>query len=269
MHDHPVTITATWSPNADPDEIDCPVCEVFNGALHFAGPPPHDHLGEDDVDTDPPVAGGAHGGVHHISEYSPCRVPLRRVEWCDVSILVHEGAIPSLRRIEARWRRLGGADFYVLRQNVTAFYVCRKTVSGRSWSIHSICAGDVNWDRNPYGHNLITDMPPKFRQLFLDEGWGWGGNWRSVKDAMHFSKAVHEGGDGLLYVGEEAEEDDMAQVPQDEWEQMKKDVATLLERTSITIVKNGDKKDMGTDHVAKAHALQQGWLKDDGTWVGG
>jgi hypothetical protein len=37
-------------------------------------------------------------------------------------------------------------------------------------------------------------MPASFRQLFLSEGWGWGGNWNSSKDAMHFSKATGEGG---------------------------------------------------------------------------
>jgi len=41
-----------------------------------------------------------------------------------------------------------------------------------------------------------TDMPRAFVQLFLDEGWGWGCNWNSTKDAMHFSKAPGEGGNG-------------------------------------------------------------------------
>lgn len=266
-----MTVTATWSPNADPEEIDCPVCEVFNGALHFAGAPPHEHEGEDDVDADPPIGGGAHGGVHHISEYSPCKVPLRRVEWCNVSILVHEGAIPSLRRVEAGWRRLGGADFYVIRQSVTAFYVCRKTVSGRSWSIHSICAGDVNWDRNPYGSQLVTDMPPSFRQLFLDEGWGWGGNWRSKKDAMHFSKAPHEGGDGLLYVGGTEQEEALVVTKDDEEKirEIVRDELKTAEKLTIQVVKDGQKVKLGIDHFIKALAVKEGVVGPNDEWLGG
>ena len=34
----------------------------------------------------------------------------------------------------------------------------------------------------------------EFVECFTSEGFGWGGNWRSVKDAMHFSLAPNEGG---------------------------------------------------------------------------
>lgn len=204
--------------------------------------------------------------TRNVSEYTACRVPLRRISFGDAFLVVHEGAVASIKRIEARWKAAGGNDAYRVRRDDTGAYNCRKTTSGRSWSKHSWgCAVDINWSTNPYSHALHTDMPRWFVQLWLDEGWGWGGNWSSVKDAMHFSKFTNEGGDGLLYVDEEPE-DDMAQVPQEEWEQMKRDVATLLERTSIQVLKDGAKKDLGTDHVAKAHAKQQGWLKDDGTW---
>lgn len=210
MHDHPAVRSTPWSPNATPEEVNCLVCEVLNGELHYAGPPVHEHAGEDELEPDgpDPIGGGAHGGVHHIREYAPCKIPLRRISWLRVTITVHEGAVASLGRIEDRYEAANGYERYPVRQAVTAFYVCRKTVSGRSWSIHALCAGDINWDRNPYGKKLITDMPKWFIQLFLDEGWGWGGNWNSVKDAMHFSKAPHEGGNGLLYVGT-IEEDDV------------------------------------------------------------
>lgn len=58
-------------------------------------------------------------------------------------------------------------------------------------SIHSYGAAfDVNWDKNPMGSKLITDLPEPFVRAFTDAGWVWGGNWKSVKDAMHFQWAV-------------------------------------------------------------------------------
>lgn len=74
---------------------------------------------------------------------------------------------------------------------------CRKTTGGTSWSAHSWPAAiDIDPERNPYSSSgrLITDMPPEFVSCFTDEGFGWGGNWSSVKDAMHYSVAINEGG---------------------------------------------------------------------------
>ena len=73
---------------------------------------------------------------------------------------------------------------------------CRRTVSGRSWSIHSwAIAVDINPRQNPYSsRGLITNMPRAFINAFKNEGFGWGGDWRSVKDAMHYSLAPNEYG---------------------------------------------------------------------------
>ena len=73
---------------------------------------------------------------------------------------------------------------------------CRKTTSGKSWSAHAwAVAVDINPEKNPFTHGpLKTDMPDEFVQCFRGEGFGWGGSWRSVKDAMHFSLAPDEGG---------------------------------------------------------------------------
>ena len=56
---------------------------------------------------------------------------------------------------------------------------------------------DINPGTNPMGQSLITDMPPGIGQLANSLGLGWGGDWKSVKDAMHFSAAQSEGG-GML-----------------------------------------------------------------------
>lgn len=53
---------------------------------------------------------------------------------------------------------------------------------------------DINPDTNPMGSTLITDMPEDISAIAQSLGLGWGGNWRSSKDAMHFSAATSEGG---------------------------------------------------------------------------
>lgn len=187
-----------WSLNADPAEVNCLFCEHLNGDYPLSP----DHCDGDATTPHPPISGGAHGGIHHVTEYSACRVPLRRIIWCDATLVVHEGAVASLGRIEARWRARGGHGAYRIRREDTGAYNCRRTTSGNSMSKHSWgCAVDINWRTNPYGSRLVTDMPGWFVQLFRDEGWGWGGAWSGAKDAMHHSKFPSEGGDGRLYVG--------------------------------------------------------------------
>lgn len=58
---------------------------------------------------------------------------------------------------------------------------------------------DINPAENPLGSKLVTDMPSNIGQVAASLGLGWGGNWRSVKDAMHFSVAKNEGGTVDLY----------------------------------------------------------------------
>lgn len=58
-------------------------------------------------------------------------------------------------------------------------------------SIHSWGAAfDVNWDKNPMGSKLITDLPPEWVAAFTEQGWNWGGAWKGIKDAMHFQFAT-------------------------------------------------------------------------------
>ncbi|MCF3933303.1 M15 family metallopeptidase [Acuticoccus sp. M5D2P5] len=45
---------------------------------------------------------------------------------------------------------------------------------------------DINPGENPMGSKLITDMPANISELAKKHGLGWGGNWTSKKDAMHF-----------------------------------------------------------------------------------
>lgn len=73
-------------------------------------------------------------------------------------------------------------------------YNPRSTINGQpSWHAKG-AAIDINPATNPYGSTLITDMPPEISQIAKSFGLGWGGDWQSVKDAMHFSAGRNEGG---------------------------------------------------------------------------
>ena len=86
-------------------------------------------------------------------------------------------------------------------------YCKRSTVSGGSFSVHaSGGAIDINPPNpvfNTYPNGFysprpanapMTDMPANTLELANKHGLGWGGAWRSIDDAMHFSAAKNEGG---------------------------------------------------------------------------
>lgn len=47
---------------------------------------------------------------------------------------------------------------------------------------------DVNPSKNPYrkDNKLVTDIPVRVREIFKRYGFSWGGDYRTVKDAMHW-----------------------------------------------------------------------------------
>lgn len=75
-------------------------------------------------------------------------------------------------------------------------YVHRKSAAGNGkWSYHASGASiDINPKENPYGSTFITDMPKNTSAMAKKYGLGWGGDWTSSKDAMHFSMATPERG---------------------------------------------------------------------------
>lgn len=74
-------------------------------------------------------------------------------------------------------------------------YSFRKNVNNPSkMSMHSYGAAiDINAANNPNG-TTKTDLPPETNEIAKKWGLGWGMNWKSVKDPMHFSAASEEGG---------------------------------------------------------------------------
>ena len=92
--------------------------------------------------------------------------------------------------------------------NMTDSYTCRPVVTTTSgWSMHSYgLAIDLNPFQNPYkkGSLIIPELSTSYLdrgyvrpgmvfhgdlvwQAFHDIGWGWGGDWSSLKDYTHFS----------------------------------------------------------------------------------
>lgn len=67
-------------------------------------------------------------------------------------------------------------------------------------SAHAMGAAiDINPEQNPLSSQLITNMPKNIGQVANSLGLGWGGDWHSRKDAMHFSAATNEGGSFLKF----------------------------------------------------------------------
>jgi len=109
---------------------------------------------------------------------------------------VHKLVAPSLKRVNAKWVAEGGDTFYKIPKSTGGGgYNCRLTVEKTGISVHAYGLSiDINPTQNPFGKTKVTDMPAKFIGFFTAEGWGWGGNWKRVKDAMHFSKEIKEMG---------------------------------------------------------------------------
>ncbi|HVL03717.1 MAG TPA: M15 family metallopeptidase, partial [Acidimicrobiales bacterium] len=91
--------------------------------------------------------------------------------------------------------------------NNTGSFVCRPSRGTTSWSDHAYGrAVDINPFHNPYvkGDVVLPELASAYTDRlverpgmildgdvattsFADIGWGWGGNWRSSTDTMHFS----------------------------------------------------------------------------------
>lgn len=83
---------------------------------------------------------------------------------------------------------------YETERHHTGAYNCRPITGGTGISPHGLgLPADINWQRNPYGKKLVTDMPAALVRDILairtvdgHRVFDWGGNWVSVKDAMHY-----------------------------------------------------------------------------------
>lgn len=110
--------------------------------------------------------------------------------WSGARITVRTETVEAFRELDGICKRWN----YVLRKSVTGAYNCRRITGGSGYSLHAYgIAADFNWDTNPYGPKLVTDMPRGMVDEILairtnggHEVFGWGGNYRNNKDAMHY-----------------------------------------------------------------------------------
>lgn len=121
----------------------------------------------------------------------PCTGPFARMS------LHGEGVITVRANTVAAWRALDHfliKHNYRTRQHDTGAYNCRKITGGSNYSLHAYgIAVDLNWQSNPYGEHLITDMPiamiediEAVRTKSGHRVFRWGGRYSGNKDAMHF-----------------------------------------------------------------------------------
>jgi len=93
--------------------------------------------------------------------------------------------------------------------NDTTSFVCRPAVGSASWSQHAFgLAIDINPFHNPYlkGDLVLPELASAYldredvrpgmilagdvvTEAFAAIGWGWGGEWHTLKDWMHFSRS--------------------------------------------------------------------------------
>lgn len=127
----------------------------------------------------------------------PCKEPLVSFTWAGLARPVHEGIVAQLVVIRAGWEARGGQSAYQIRS--WWGYAKRDCESGAH---PRGIALDINPAENPMCPKRTPcpcDMPEWFIALFKGQGFGWGGEWKSKCDAMHFSKLRNEGGNGRIY----------------------------------------------------------------------
>jgi len=127
-------------------------------------------------------------------EWGPQCFPSSRAVRIDLHgegrIYVRPEVVPAFRALDAVLVRHG----YRTRRADTGALVCRRITGGTGVSLHGLgIAVDLNWLTNPYGRRLVTDMSPAMvadiKRIVTVDGvrvFGWGGDYRSVKDAMHW-----------------------------------------------------------------------------------
>lgn len=124
-------------------------------------------------------------------------------------------------------------------------YCRRQAVGSNRWSYHAsgaaidinvpnpVIKGVPNGYFSPRPPNApITDMPANTAQIAAKHGLGWGGNWKSIDDAMHFSAARAEGGayalnrDGIIPIPDSNYDVISTETPNDEAEDLSQPAKT-------------------------------------------
>lgn len=122
---------------------------------------------------------------------------MKKISFLGQQVQVNKAIVADLQAINTQWANSTDPKIRNYRINTIYGYVCKhvKNQPGKV-SAHSFgLALDINPSTNPFSYTrCISNMPPAFVQMFTSRGFGWGGNWNSLKDPMHFSKLASEVG---------------------------------------------------------------------------
>lgn len=181
---HPIDagLAARMTPTSWRPGCPVPLSDLRYLRLSYMGFDGGEHLGELVVHRDAVQA--VHGVFEHLWDE---RFPIERMQLVD---------------------DFGGSDDASVAANNTAAFNCRPAVGGSGrWSEHALGkAIDINPLVNPYISGSTVIPPAGVEYLdrgdvrtgmitrdgpvvgaFRFVGWGWGGDWSSVKDYQHFS----------------------------------------------------------------------------------
>ncbi len=108
------------------------------------------------------------------------------------TVQVHRLALPAFELVNQNLAaEYAKGNYY--RVDVAYGHAFRAVTGGsHRMSFHAFgTAVDINPAQNPYNTEdppvLVTDMPAWYVKAWQDAGFCWGGDWQSIKDAMHFS----------------------------------------------------------------------------------
>jgi hypothetical protein len=120
-----------------------------------------------------------------------CEGPFAKVTLYGGGVVVVDPlVVPAVKALDACLRHHG----YEATAPDVGAYNCRPITGGTAYSLHAYgIALDINWQANPYGKRLVTDMPEEMRSNIKairtvggHQVWRWGGDYAGNKDAMHF-----------------------------------------------------------------------------------
>lgn len=107
-------------------------------------------------------------------------------------VTVNKTIAAALLQVDAFWKSKGGNAWYPIK-SIGGY--SDRNIAGtdtKSWHAQGL-ALDINPATNAVNAKKY-DMPQELVAAFKQAGFGWGGDWTSKKDYMHFSAAPNEGG---------------------------------------------------------------------------
>ncbi len=170
----PVFAASSTAGDATPNFTESSSC----GAYGLAGP----------QSPTPTIGSRIYGPFADYFGRSNSQVSASIVNWVEPSGRLFKVHARALAAFQSAAQNINAAAIgYIVRTG--AAFVWRNIAASNQMSHHAVGNTiDINPPQNPVTKGaLITDMPPAYRQAWMNAGFCWGGTWRLSKDNMHFS----------------------------------------------------------------------------------